>query len=56
MIFAGLGEAQRERLSQAAADITLMAGEYAAHQGDDAALFAVLEGRIEPLVLNPLAA
>ena len=38
-IFAGLEEAQRERLSLAAADISLMPGEYAAHEGDDRALF-----------------
>jgi thioredoxin reductase (NADPH) len=47
-VFAGLGEPARERLSRAAADISLMPGEYAAHQGEDRALFAVLEGRIEP--------
>jgi thioredoxin reductase (NADPH) len=50
-IFAGLDAAQRERLSLAAADISLMPGEYAAHQGEDGALFAVLEGRIEPVRL-----
>jgi thioredoxin reductase (NADPH) len=48
-LFASLDEAQRERLSLAAADVTLMPGEYAAHEGDDRALFAVLEGRIEPV-------
>jgi thioredoxin reductase (NADPH) len=48
-IFADLEEVQRERLSLAAADIALMPGEYAAHEGDDRALFAVLEGRIEPV-------
>jgi len=46
-IFAALGPAERERLSRAAADITLMPGEYAAHEGSERALFAVLEGRIE---------
>jgi len=46
-IFAALGPADRERLSRAAADITLMPGEYAAHEGSERALFAVLEGRIE---------
>jgi thioredoxin reductase (NADPH) len=45
--FASLGSAERERLSRAAADITLAQGEYAANMGDDRALFAVLEGRIE---------
>jgi thioredoxin reductase (NADPH) len=48
-IFANLEKVQHERLSLAAADITLRRGEYAAHEGDDRALFAVLEGRIEPV-------
>jgi thioredoxin reductase (NADPH) len=46
-VFAGLAETDRERLARAAADITLGAGEFAAHEGDERALFAVLEGRIE---------
>jgi thioredoxin reductase (NADPH) len=50
-VFAGLGDAGRERLSRVAADISLMAGEYAAHEGDERALFALLEGRIEPVKL-----
>jgi thioredoxin reductase (NADPH) len=45
-LFAALDEAQRERLAAATADVALREGEYAAHPGDDAALFAVLEGRI----------
>src|SRR4051794_28634233 len=48
-LFAGLDDAQCERLSRAAADIRLSAGEYAAPQGSEPALFAVLEGRIEPV-------
>src|SRR5215208_5504747 len=48
-IFAALGPAERKRLCRAAADITLMPGEYAAHEGSERALFAVLEGRIEPV-------
>ena len=48
-IFAALGATERERLSRAAADITLAPGEYAAHEGSERALFAVLEGRIEPV-------
>ena len=48
-LFAGLDPAQREQLSRAAADISLAAGEYAAHEGGERALFAVLEGRIEPV-------
>ena len=50
-LFAELGAAQAEQLSRAAADITLEAGEYAAHEGDERALFAVLEGRIEAVKL-----
>ena len=46
-LFAGLGAAERERLARAAADISLVNGEYAAHEGDERALFAVLEGSIE---------
>jgi thioredoxin reductase (NADPH) len=48
-IFADLEAEQRERLSLAAADISLQAGEYAAHEGDDRAPFAVLDGQIEPV-------
>ncbi|MBA3347486.1 MAG: FAD-dependent oxidoreductase [Actinobacteria bacterium] len=50
-IFAGLPDADRERLSRAAADITLAPGEYAAHEGAERALFAVLDGRIEAVKL-----
>jgi thioredoxin reductase (NADPH) len=50
-LFAALDEAGRERLSRAAADVRLVAGEYAAHAGADRALFAVLEGRIEAVRL-----
>jgi thioredoxin reductase (NADPH) len=50
--FACLASAQRHQLSLAAADISLMPGEYAANKGDDGALFAVLEGRVEPVHLT----
>ena len=50
-IFAGLSDADRERLARAAADITLAPGEYAAHEGGDRALFAVLGGTIEAVKL-----
>ncbi len=50
-LFATLGPAEREQLSRAAADITLVPGEYAAHEGGERALFAVLEGRIEAVKL-----
>jgi thioredoxin reductase (NADPH) len=50
-VFAGLDAEARERLSRVAADITLEPGEYAANQGDERALFAVLEGRVEPVKL-----
>jgi thioredoxin reductase (NADPH) len=48
-LFARLDEAQREQLSRLAADISLAPGEDAAPQGSEAALFAVLDGRIEPV-------
>jgi thioredoxin reductase (NADPH) len=50
-LFAALDEVDRERLARAAADVTLRPGEYAAHEGDDRALFGLLEGRIEPVKL-----
>jgi thioredoxin reductase (NADPH) len=46
-IFADLGPAECERVARAAADIRLAAGEYAIHAGDERALYAVLEGRLE---------
>jgi thioredoxin reductase (NADPH) len=46
-IFAGLDHAACEQLSRAAADISLAPGEYAANEGDERALFALLDGRIE---------
>ena len=48
-IFAGLPEEERERLAREAADITLMPGEYAAEEGDEGALFALLDGLIQPV-------
>jgi len=50
-VFANLSEANRERLSAVAADITLLPGEYAVQEGDEGALFALLDGRIEPVKL-----
>jgi thioredoxin reductase (NADPH) len=46
-VFADLGIAECERLAQRAADITLLPGEFAAPEGSERALFAVLDGRIE---------
>src|SRR4051795_11315850 len=48
-LFASLDPAQCERLSRIAADIELAPGEYAADQGSERALFAVLAGKIEPV-------
>jgi thioredoxin reductase (NADPH) len=50
-VFAALSQRHRERLSKAAGDLSLAAGEYAASEGDERALFAVLEGRIEAVKL-----
>jgi thioredoxin reductase (NADPH) len=46
-VFAMLGADEQERLARAAADMSFEAGEFAANEGDDGALFAVLDGRIE---------
>src|SRR5215472_13382582 len=46
-VFAMLSPDEQERLARAAADVTLVAGEYAATEGDERALFGVLDGRIE---------
>jgi thioredoxin reductase (NADPH) len=46
-VFAMLGSEQQERLARVAADVSLSGGEFAANEGDDRALFAVLAGRIE---------
>ena len=45
--FSPLAPVDRERLARAAADVSLTAGEFAAQEGDERALFAILEGRIE---------
>jgi len=45
--FAALDTTEREQLSRVAADIGLVSGEYAANEGDERAIFAVLDGRIE---------
>src|SRR3954447_6184844 len=46
-LFSAFDDDQREQVCRLAADVSLAAGEYAAHEGDGRALFAVLEGRIE---------
>jgi thioredoxin reductase (NADPH) len=51
-VFASLASTDRERLARAAADVSLLPGEYAAYEGSEGALFAVLEGRIEAVKLG----
>jgi thioredoxin reductase (NADPH) len=46
-IFARLDGPQRESLARAAADIHVAPGEYAIHPGDERALYALVEGRLE---------
>jgi thioredoxin reductase (NADPH) len=46
-VFADLEPAERERLSRVVADITLAPGESAVNEGDERALFGLLQGRIE---------
>jgi thioredoxin reductase (NADPH) len=50
-VFAALGPAERERLARAAADISLLPGEYAASRGEERALFGLIDGRIEAVQL-----
>ncbi|HLK45445.1 MAG TPA: cyclic nucleotide-binding domain-containing protein, partial [Acidimicrobiales bacterium] len=46
-VFAALDERARQSLARVAADVTLAGGEYAAHEGAERALYAVLSGRID---------
>ena len=46
-VFADLEPAERDRLSRVVADITLAPGESAVNEGDERALFGLLEGRLE---------
>jgi thioredoxin reductase (NADPH) len=46
-VFADLELVDCDRLCRVAADLTLVPGEYASHEGDRPALFGVLEGRLE---------
>jgi thioredoxin reductase (NADPH) len=48
-VFEGVGPAELERLARVMGDITLVAGEFAVHEGDGRALFGVLTGRLEVL-------
>ena len=50
-LFAGLADADLDRLVRTSADLRLQAGEYAVHEGGERALFAVLSGRIEVVKL-----
>ena len=50
-VFESLEPADRERLCRVAADISLGPGEFAVHEGDEPALFGLLEGRIEAVKL-----
>src|SRR5262245_8388873 len=46
-IFAPLGTAELEQVAGLAADIRVAQGDWAIHAGDERALYAVLEGRLE---------
>jgi thioredoxin reductase (NADPH) len=50
-LFATLGRESCERIARVAADVSLVDGQYAVHEGDDPALLAVLEGRLEAVRL-----
>ncbi|MGB9385931.1 MAG: Crp/Fnr family transcriptional regulator, partial [Pseudolabrys sp.] len=46
-VFSSLAPAELERLARTSADIQLNPGEFAVHEGEERALFAVLTGKIE---------
>jgi thioredoxin reductase (NADPH) len=48
-VFADVDPGDLDRLARAAADVSLVPGEFAVHEGDGRALFGVLSGRIEVL-------
>jgi thioredoxin reductase (NADPH) len=50
-IFESLTEPQRDRLARIAADLRPNAGEFVIHTGEERALFAVLDGRLETVAL-----
>jgi thioredoxin reductase (NADPH) len=50
-ILAGIPEIDLENLARSAADIQLAAGEWAVHEGDERAFFAVISGKIEVVKL-----
>ena len=51
-VFASLSRPLQEQLARVAADVPLSPGDYAIHEGDERALFAVLEGIVEPVKLT----
>jgi thioredoxin reductase (NADPH) len=50
-VFAGLSADEHARIARIAADVTLLPGEFAAQEGEERALFALLEGKIEAVQL-----
>jgi thioredoxin reductase (NADPH) len=48
-VFADVEPSELDRLARVVADITLVPGEFAVHEGDGRALFGVLTGRLEVL-------
>ena len=50
-IFAAMPASDLERLAKSAADMHLSAGEWAVHEGDERAFYAVISGKIEVLKL-----
>lgn len=46
-LFSALAPAELELVARSAADIHLVPGEYAVHEGEERALFAVVSGKIE---------
>ena len=51
-LFAALGREACEQVARAAADIRLVPGDFVAHEGDERALFAFLEGHVNLLRIS----
>jgi thioredoxin reductase (NADPH) len=50
-IFSAVPPSELERLAKSAADIQLSAGEFAVHEGDERAFYAVISGKLEVVKL-----
>ena len=50
-VFAAIEPGECQRLCRKVADLSVKAGEYVCHEGDDRSLYGILEGRFEAVRL-----